>query len=363
MAEIEFSRAPCSRFAAALLVLAALAIGSAGAARGTSPLFDDSEIVVSHHPEWFKRSFLDLGMDLEEAVAGGKEGLLLFFETDGCAYCAAFLENVFGDPEIRADVRRHFDVIGLGLFQDDELVDFDGRAMPVKGFARREGAVASPTLIFYGPGGERLLRIVGYQRAGRFRAMLDYVVEGRYRTESFRSYAATRRRAAASEAPAELMPDPLFAPPPYALDRRTPAERPLLVLFERRGCDACRRFHRHVLAHAPVRELLERFEVVRLDADDLETPVLTPPGERTSPAAWAESLDISGAPALVFFSEDGVEVLRFESLVLRQRMERSLMYVLEGAYRDGTGFQRFTRGKSLEALRAGQRGGLGEDHP
>jgi thioredoxin-related protein len=97
---------------------------------------------------------------------------------------------------------------------------------------------------------------------------------------------------------------------------------------------------------------LQRLDVVRLDADDMQTPVLTPAGERSSPAGWAERLGITATPALVFFAEDGSEVLRFESLVLRQRMERAAMYVLEGAYRDGTGFQRFTRMKSIEAMNA-----------
>jgi thioredoxin-related protein len=347
-------RSPTPQSAPGALGLALLLIASASlcgpAAAGATRAFDDSEIVMSHYPPWFKQSFLDLGMDLEEAVDEGKLGLLLFFETDGCAYCAAFIRDVFADPAIRARVRARFDVIGLDIFQDDELTDFQGRAMPVKVFARHEGAVASPTLIFYGPDGARMLRAVGYHPPHRFAAMLDYVVDGHHRTESLRSFLARRRAEAAPEAEMALIPDPLFTEPPYALDRRVPAERPLLVLFERRDCDACRQLHEHVLAHPPVRQLLQRFEVVRLDADDAQTPVLTPRGERSSPAGWTQALDLAATPAIVFFAEDGSEVLRFESLVLRQRMQRAAMYVLEGAYRDGTGFQRFTRAKSIERL-------------
>ena len=43
-------------------------------------------------------------------------------------------------------------------------------------------------------------------------------------------------------------------------------------------------------------------------------------------------------------------------LVLRQRMERSLMYVLEGAYEDGTIYRQLTREKSIEKLLREQQG-------
>ncbi|MGD2082191.1 MAG: thioredoxin fold domain-containing protein [Chromatiales bacterium] len=340
---------PVCRLALTLVLLTGPSAAS-HARTDLPPVFDDSEIVVTHYPDWFKPSFLDLRADLDEALRADRRGLLLFFETDGCAYCAAFVKDVFGDPSLRDNLRAHFDVVGLDIFQDDELTDFAGQTMPVKVFAKREGAIASPTLVFYGRGGERMLRVVGYQPRERFRRMLAYVTGGHYRTESFRAFSARQKPPPNVDGGDRLASDPLFAEPPHLLDRRIPADRPLLVVFERRGCEACRALHDHVLAHPPVRELLQRFEVVRLDADDDRTPVLTPRGERSSPAGWVETLDIAGTPALVFFSKDGSEVLRFESLVLRQRMERALMYVLDGAYRDGTTFQRFTRAKSIESL-------------
>ena len=61
-------------------------------------LFDDSEIVSKEHPSWFKTSFLDLGEDLAEAREDGKQGLMLFFDTEGCAYCKAFLKHTLDDP-------------------------------------------------------------------------------------------------------------------------------------------------------------------------------------------------------------------------------------------------------------------------
>jgi hypothetical protein len=54
---------------------------------------------------------------------------------------------------------------------------------------------------------------------------------------------------------------------------------------------------------------------------------------------------------LVFFDETGQEVFRLDSLVLRQRMERALLYVLEKAYLRGMTYQKFTRDKTIGKLK------------
>jgi hypothetical protein len=45
-------------------------------------------------------------------------------------------------------------------------------------------------------------------------------------------------------------------------------------------------------------------------------------------------------------------VFRVDSLVLRQRMERAMLYVLEKAYLRGMTYQQFTRAKTIEKLKA-----------
>lgn len=53
---------------------------------------------------------------------------------------------------------------------------------------------------------------------------------------------------------------------------------------------------------------------------------------------------------LVFFDEQGREVLRTDALVLRQRMLNSLHYVLERAYDQDWTYQRFARARALERI-------------
>ncbi len=318
----------------------------------TSPAGDFTDSVVAHveHPEWFKDSFLDLGEDIAAAVNEGKTGLMVLFTTEGCSYCAMFVQKSLGDPALAALVREHFDAIGLEIFSDAEMTDPSGTPMRVKEFALAEGAEFAPTLAFYGADGSRIFRAVGYQSPERFHKILDYVSGGIYRSETFRDY--SDRRTATTEPAAtyaELREDALFAAPPYALDRsRLPADRPLVVLFEQTGCEECEHLHREVLALPEVRDLLGKFEVVRLDAADEQTPVLTPDGSRVTPASWFAQTGFSRLPALLFFDEHGREVLRTDALVLRQRMINSCLFVLERAYEKGWTYQRLARSKGLE---------------
>lgn len=315
--------------------------------------FDDAQPMHIAYPEWFKDSFLDLQEDTQEARGEGKVGLMVLFTTQGCSYCDMFIHRSLGDPHLASLVQSHFHALGLEIFSDAEMLDPRGIPFRVKEFAKREGAGFAPTLLFYGEDGELLYRGVGYHSPERFRMVLDYLIGGHYVRASFRDYVAGREASAAPrQSTYRLRPDPLFASPPYALDRsHFPAQRPLLVIFEAEGCADCPVLHQQVLALSEVRELLERFEVVRLDARDGKTPVLAPDGNRTTPAEWYADLGFSRLPALLFFEERGKEVLRTDALVLRQRMLNALMYTLERAYEKGWTYQRFARTKGIERRR------------
>jgi len=314
------------------------------------------------HPSWFKHSFLDLPQDLADAADAGKLGLFLFISTQGCSYCHLFLQESLGDPEIAQRVRDHFDTIGLEIFDDAELTDFTGAARPVKAFVLDQGVQFAPTLLFYAPdesGGARLLaRIAGYYEPERFNRVLDYLIDGQWRNQSLSDYlteAATTPPSASAALASGLIPDPLFASPPYALARTgMPAARPLVVIFESAACPRCPRFHREVIQDPDIRAQLEAMEVVRLDAADDHTPVLTPTGERTTPAAWYRELGFTDLPALLFVGEQGEQALQSDALVLKSRMNNSLGFMRERAYEKGWTYQRYARTKALERMQGTQ---------
>ncbi len=340
---------PTTRIAA-VSVLALLLIAADPARTGD---FDDSAVSKLDYPDWFEDSFLDLQSDLEEALDADKLGLMVLLGTEGCSYCAEFIRASLEDPRLGERVRSHFDAVSLEIFSDAEMVGPGGDSLPVKAFAQREGAGMAPSLLFYGEGSRPLYRGIGYHSPERFAMVLDYLIGGHFEHASFRDFAQARQDGAEpSSQPYHLLPDPLFGAPPYALDRsRVPAQRPLLVIFEGKDCADCPRLHQEVLALPEVRELLARFELVRLDAGDDETPVLAPDGHRTTPARWYAQAGFSALPALLLFEEGGREVLGTDTLVLRQRMMNALLYTLERAYEKDWTYQRFARSKALERLR------------
>jgi len=269
------------------------------------------------HPLWFKTSLLDLRSDLAEANRAGKTGILVFFHTPSCTYCKALLRTTFSDPTIVERLRTEFDTVALDVLSTAEVTAPDGRSYWVKDYAVDVKATFTPTLIFFGSHGKPLLRLVGYYPPERFGPVLDYLQEGRYEFQTLRAYLAERQAPRAAPAGYSGRRDPAFLPPPYIFDRRlAPGERPLVVVFERDPCAPCERLQRVLRADPSVRELLRRFEAVRLNMDDSETRLITPSGDRISVREWAELLGLLHAPALVYFDERGREVLRVDSDLL-----------------------------------------------
>lgn len=298
-------------------------------------------------PEWFKASFLDLGEDVMEAREAGRRVLLYFYQ-DGCPYCAKLLEDNFGDPDIAATTREHFDVIAINMWGDRPVTDVDGEALTEKAYARKMAIKFTPTLVFLDESGEVVFRIDGYYHPGRFHHALRYAADAEPGGEGFGAYLARKEGGGGQGG---VVDEPFFMEPPYLLDRRAgTAQRPLMVLFESPGCEVCREYHEDIFQRERTRKLLERFDVVGLDRF-AGTPVLTPDGERTTAQAWAGALDVRSSPTLVFFDRQGEEVFRVGAYLKSFHMQSVLEYVASGAYREQPEFQRFVqeRAERLEA--------------
>ena len=303
-------------------------------------LFDDEprERDVAY-PDWFKLSFLDLGVDVREAVATGKRGLMVYFGQAHCAYCEALLEINFKDPEIVAYTRKHFDVVPIDIWGDKVVITTSGKVLTEKAFALEEKTNFTPTILFYDTDGDEVFRLRGYYPPYKFRAALEYVADRHYHRSSFRDYLARGEAALTFEG--ELSEEDFLTSPPYALDRtRFPGEQPLLVLFEQGDCHGCDILHTEAFSDPEVRQTLRSFESVQLDMWS-DTPVLTPDGRQLSAKDWAAELGLFYAPSLVFFDEHGQEIIRIDSVVRFHRLARVLKYVTSGGYKKHPNFQRW----------------------
>jgi thioredoxin-related protein len=323
--------------AAALLLLFA----SSGAAAKD---FDDSMITHIDYPDWFKETFYDLDDDIADAGEEGKKGVMILFTTEGCSYCARFIDVSLGNPELASRVQKDFVAIGMEIFDDKMMTSPEGEAMPIKAFAKSRGAEFAPTLLFFDTDGQRVLRLPGYQTPERFGVVLDYVSGGHYNKVSLRDYYNSLVAAAKPEL--KLIDDPMFVSPPY--DLSTSNGKPTMVLLEKNGCVDCNAFHKDVLTLDNVRQSLGKFNVMRLDIDNKTTEITLPDGSETTPAAFYADSAMSRVPALMFYDESGRKALETDALVLESRMMNSINYTLDKAHEKEWTYQRYARTRAIE---------------
>lgn len=323
-----------------MLLLLVWTGGMAMADDGEDPLvFDDVPLKeMVQHPDWFKDSFLDLKDDLKEAVDNGKRGIIVYFGQKRCPYCRQLMEINFKMPDIVKYTRDNFDVIGIDIWSPEEVTDPAGNTMSQRDYALKMGTNFTPSLVFYDKDGNIALRLRGYYPPYQFRAALEYVAGEHYKRERFNVYLARGDSTLRFEAE-DMVEEDFFLPPPYHLDRsKFPGERPLAVFFEQGNCHACDILHTQLLRQPAIQELFDAFDSVQLNMRGNE-PVITPDGRKLSAREWANSLGVFYAPTLIFFDENGKEIIRVDSVVHFFRLRNVLNYVLSKGYLSHPSFQ------------------------
>ncbi|WP_457674425.1 thioredoxin family protein [Thiolapillus sp.] len=302
-------------------------------------VFDDVPLKnIIQHPDWFKDSFLDLQEDLAEAIGNGKKGIIVYFGQKRCPYCRQLMEINFRQPDIVKYTRDNFDVIAIDIWSPEEVTDPQGNTMTQRDYALRMGTNFTPSLVFYDRDGRIALRLRGYYPPYQFRAALEYVAGEHYKREPFHVYLARGDSTLRFEAD-DMVEEDFFLPPPYNLDRsRFAAERPLAVFFEQGNCHACDILHTQLLRQPAIQKLFESFESVQLNrrGDD---PVITPDGRKLTAREWANSLGVFYAPTLIFFDENGREIIRVDSVVHFFRLRNVLNFILSKGYLSHPSFQ------------------------
>jgi len=322
-----------------LYLLVSLFLATTAGAADDPHQFDDFPLSEPlEYPEWFKKSFLDLPEDLEESTASGKKGIIVYFGQKRCAYCRMLMDVNFGQKEIETYTRKNFDVIPIDIWSIEEVTDTKGIVLTERELALRENTNFTPSLLFYDENGDLVLRLRGYYPPYQFMAALEYVAEGHYKREKFKVYLARGDQTLRFEKD-DLIEEDFFTPAPYNLDRSNfSGERPLVVFFEKGDCHACDILHTQPLKHRAVARLFGQFDSVQLNIYS-DTPVITPDGRKTTAKKWADDLDIFYAPSMVFFDENGKEIIRLDSVVRFFRLRNVLNYIITGAYKSHPSFQ------------------------
>jgi len=306
-------------------------------------VFDDTPLKEDLNlPDWFSLSFLDLQDSLDEALKDGKKGIILYFGRKDCAYCHSLLDINWGDPVIIKFTQKHFNVIAIDVRGDRAITDFNGKIWTEKSFSAHLRTNFTPSLLFYNAKSQLALKLPGYRPKYQFRAALEYVADAHYQRESFRDY-LTRAESALSFGSEELNDHEVFMSPPYNLQRKNMQQNktqinPLVVFFEHPRCHACDILHGDTLSKPEVTTQLFELDVVQLNSM-ANTPVITPAGKHTTARKWAEDLNLTFAPSMVFFDESGKEILRIESVIRFFRLNNVLRYIIGKEYNNYPTFQ------------------------
>lgn len=297
--------------------------------------------IVYSLPEWFKSDFLDFQNDIEEARRRDKHVMALL-HLDECPYCARMLEENFINGDARKFIETNFDVIAINIRGDLELTWIDGATYTERELTRHLNVIATPTIVFLGLDGNKVLQLSGYRDPRALRYALEYVQSKRYRSEPFADYLATQNKPEVYE----FREHPRFARTTYFKGY----DKPLAILFEDRYCAECDRFHDTTLNHPNVVAAMKPFLFVRLDADS-DQRIVELDGKVTTPTKWVKSMGLTYRPAVVLFNE-GREMFRADHRLYHQHFAEALRYV-GGEYRQYDTLAKFKAAYREELLRKG----------
>ena len=303
--------------------------------------------IPSEKPDWFKESFLEFEDDVAEAAATGRR-VMLYFHQDGCPYCSRLIGENFSDPEDKAYIIRHFDGISLNMWGDREVVSVAGQDFSEKTFAAALKVRYTPTLVFLDEKGKVALRLNGYYPPEDFRAAINYVAQKLERKLSFSQY----RLDQLASATGDLIDEDFFLDHKDLRQAISNSNKPLAVYFESPNCVECQTMHELILIDKATRKLVLQANNVQLNVASKQ-PLTTPTGKQTSARQWAQDLGVAYTPSLIFFDQQGQEVMRIGAFMKTFHFQSVYAYVLEKAYLEEPEFQRYISARAEHIRKSG----------
>lgn len=327
---------------AAMLVCAVVFAGWASAAGADTPRGRLAGGQIYELPGWFKKSFLVLNEDVEEAKARGRH-VMLFMHLAECPYCARLLDENFRTGDTKDFAEKNFDVIGIDIRGGNTVEWFDGKSYTEQELARMLKVAATPTLLFFDASGKTALRLNGYRKPHAVRQALDYVHGKHYQSQALASYVEKQNKAAVYR----FRADPRFS----KMTNFKGYSGPLAVIFEDKDCADCEEFRAKVFNHPVVQPELAKFKIVRLDAYSTSS-IVDIEGRKTTPKEWAQRLNLVYRPGIAFFNE-GAERMRMDGMHYQFHFKELLRYVSGKYYHEHATFSSYNAARREELLQQG----------
>lgn len=290
-----------------------------------------------------KDSFLNLKEDLQEAAERGRV-LAIFFGQTGCSYCALIHKVNFADKSIADLLKSHFDVVELDSLGSREVKDFSGVAMPEKQFAYQLGIQFSPMLVFYLGDGTEVFRMKGYYKPDQFKAALQYIAGGHFKSTNFRAYSSAHITQTAAKSG---LIDERFFTKTVDINKLAVAAKKhskgVALLFTQDQCPSCVELHEEIFSDAAiVGRLAKKYEIVRINVLG-QSAIKDLSGKPTTESQLADALRIRYTPTIIFLDHAGSEIIRYESYLKRQDFTGLVQFVTTNAWQHTPSFQDWLR--------------------
>ncbi|MCU7940291.1 MAG: thioredoxin fold domain-containing protein [gamma proteobacterium symbiont of Bathyaustriella thionipta] len=299
-------------------------------------------------PTWFKESFLELQVDLDDANEQGRQ-IILYFHQDGCPYCKKLLDDNFTHKEIVRKMNQKFDLLEINMWGDKTVTLLTGDEVSEKEFAKQMKVMFTPTLIVLNHEGEQQFRMIGYYAPDKFSAALDYVLLKSEENIAFNDYYRQQQKNVHSDSKQEstLHTEDFIDKSKDLASLIKNSNKPALVLFEQQNCSECDELHGDIFRRLPVYKQLQQFSVAQIDINSNDK-ITTPYGQLMTKKQFAESLNIQYTPSLLFYDNNAVSsaqrlVFRSEGYLKGFHIQALFDYILSGAYNSEPEFQRFVQ--------------------
>ena len=275
-------------------------------------------------PDWFKESFLDFREDAKEASEEGKH-LLVFFHVAGCPYCKKMIEDNFTGGVNAKSIQADFESIQIDLKGSKEVAFNKDMTVSEADLGSALGVKYTPTILFMSADNKVVARLNGYRSPREFKQVLNFVKEKAYKKMSLAEY----RQKHLNDSVYTLKPNASYLTE-TDLQKLSKKDKPLMILFEDKTCDECDRFHKEILELKETKEILKKYNVVRLDALS-DSEIIDTEGNKTTAKAWLKKRNISYRPAVLLYSE-GKEIEKVTGLLKSYHFQQLLNYVAEKKY-------------------------------
>lgn len=298
-----------------------------------------NDVLAGGREPFIKTSFLNLKEDIAEARHANR-GLMIIYEQEGCPYCAQMHKVHFSDRETVELITNNFDVVQLDTLGSREVMDFDGNSMTEKQLAEKLHVQFVPLVGLFGPDGKEVFRFPGYVRQPEmFRLGLRYVIDKQHEQMSFKEYAAKFNINVIKKG---LIDEPFFTRENNLNALLASASRKnkgVALVFEQKVCADCIELHEKNFSNASlIGALTKHFEVVRLDIWG-KRGLRDFYGRASSERQLANTLSVRYTPSIIFFDQEGMEILRLESYLTPEHFRDLITFVTTDARKRYGSFQ------------------------